>query len=240
MSLQLAVYVVIVDLPQVIGKPFVISCQETEKRGFPRALAAHKAEHKVKLGSRDKGPVDRPHEEEPEDLIRIVVRIRPEEVVQAVPDPLRPVPLLRIQVVLHRVVAVFMGDNRNGIPCLLFVGQPVGFLQVEEQVLHISVRHAASAPCDADVLYDVNTLRQKVLCNGPLKERVPLQHGQAVADAVFHTPFFGHVQQAADFFNAHVRLQRVHGAFRLPSYLRRQALPSFFQVIFNVFTARYR
>ena len=49
MPLHFAIYIVIVNLFQVIGEPFIFDCQQTEESGLSCTLSTHKAEHNFKL-----------------------------------------------------------------------------------------------------------------------------------------------------------------------------------------------
>ena len=52
---KLAVHVIIVQLPQIIGEPLVPDCQQTEESGLASPLTAYQAEHDFKFASRLKG-----------------------------------------------------------------------------------------------------------------------------------------------------------------------------------------
>ena len=51
MSLHLAVNIVIVNLFQVIGEPFVFDCQQSEERGLACTLTANQTKHHLKLAA---------------------------------------------------------------------------------------------------------------------------------------------------------------------------------------------
>ena len=55
MTLQLAVHIVVVQLPQIIRKPLVPDCQQTEEGGLASTLTAYQTEHDFKLAPRLKG-----------------------------------------------------------------------------------------------------------------------------------------------------------------------------------------
>lgn len=51
----LAVHIVIVQLPQIIGEPLIPDCQQTEEGGLASPLTADQTEHDFKLAPRLKG-----------------------------------------------------------------------------------------------------------------------------------------------------------------------------------------
>ena len=107
--MQLPVYVIIVQLPQVIGKPLVPDSEEPEESGLPGSLAAHQTEHDLKLRPRLEYPCHRPQHEQQEDFIIVIAHLRTEEMAQGIAHPLRPVPLQAVQVITDRVIPVFIG-----------------------------------------------------------------------------------------------------------------------------------
>ena len=60
-----------------------------------------------------------------------------ENMVQAGTDTLGSVPGQAVQVVSDGVIAVFVGNNPNDGGNLLFACQPIGFFQIQEQIVHI-------------------------------------------------------------------------------------------------------
>ena len=66
---------------------------------------------------------------------------------------------------------------------------------------------------EADGLYDVLAVGQDVVCDSPGKQRVTLEYGQAVPDALTDAAFLGSFQLRLDFLNALGWLHGVHGAF---------------------------
>ena len=62
--LQLAVHIFIVQLPQIVGEPLVLSCQQTEECGFSRTLTAHQTEHDFKFAAGMKCPMNRAQQEQ--------------------------------------------------------------------------------------------------------------------------------------------------------------------------------
>ncbi len=72
---------------------------------------------------------------------------------------------------------------------------------------------AVLVPVEADGLYDVLAVSQDVVCDSPGKQRVTLEYGQAVPDALADTAFLGSFQPRLDFLNALGWLHGVHGVF---------------------------
>ena len=62
-TLQLTVHAFIVQLPQIIGEPLVLACQQPEEGGFSRALTTHQTEHDLKFAAGVKRPVNRAQQE---------------------------------------------------------------------------------------------------------------------------------------------------------------------------------
>ena len=93
MPLQLPVYVIIVQLPQVIGKPLITDSKEPKEGGLPGSLTAHQTEHDLKLCPRLEYPCHCPQHEQQEDFVIVIIYLRTEEMAQGIAHPLRPVPL---------------------------------------------------------------------------------------------------------------------------------------------------
>ena len=108
---------------------------------------------------------------------------------------------------------VFIRHNPDGVINLLLIGKPVGFFQIEKQILHVRIVQGGAFPVEADGLYDVLAVGQDVVCDSPGKQRVTLEYGQAVPYALTDTAFLGSFQPRLDFLNALGRLHGVHGVF---------------------------
>ena len=104
-------------------------------------------------------------------------------------DALCAVPLQVVQVIPDRMVAVFIGNNLDGALHLFLAGKPVVFFQIQKQVVHVHVGQSGTGALPAQRLHNVNLLRQKVQAQRPTKQRVTLEHRQAVSDAVLHAAF---------------------------------------------------
>ena len=100
------------------------------------------------------------------------------------------------------MVAVFIGNNPDGGGNLFLTGKPIGFFQIQEQIVHIRVRDGGADAVVADGLYNVHSLGQQIFCDCPGKQRVILKDGQAVADTVADAAFLGAFQHGLDFLNA--------------------------------------
>ena len=108
---------------------------------------------------------------------------------QGVTDALCAVPLQAVQVIPDRMVAVFIGNNLDGALHLFLAGKPVVFFQIQKQVVHVHVGQRGTGALPAQRFHNVNLLRQKVQAQRPTKQRVMLEHRQAVSDAVLHAAF---------------------------------------------------
>ena len=58
---------------------------------------------------------------------------------QAEADSLCPVPHKGIEIVPDGMVLVFICHNPDGVINLFLIGKPVGFLQIEKQILHVRI-----------------------------------------------------------------------------------------------------
>src|SRR5699024_8319894 len=126
----LAVHVIIVQLPQIIGKPLVLYGQQPEEGGFPGSLAAYQTEHDLKLTAGAESPVDGSQQEQPQGMVSEVVRVGSQKMPQAVADTLFPVPDKAVQVVPDGMVAVGVCGQISGV-CYLFLACPaVGIFQI--------------------------------------------------------------------------------------------------------------
>ncbi|OFU42752.1 hypothetical protein HMPREF3071_13040 [Clostridium sp. HMSC19A11] len=90
--MEFAVYVVIVQLPQVIGEPLVFDCQQAEEGGLPGSLPAHQTEHDFKLAAGGKCPVDGSQQKQAQGLESILVLTGSQKVTQAGAYPFGSVP----------------------------------------------------------------------------------------------------------------------------------------------------
>ena len=73
------------------------------------------------------------------------------------------------------MVLVFIRHNPDGVINLLLIGKPVGFFQIEKQILHVRIVQGGAFPVEADGLYDVLAVSQDVVCDSPGKQRVTLE-----------------------------------------------------------------
>ncbi len=101
----------------------------------------------------------------------------------------------------------------DGVINLFLIGKPVGFFQIEKQILHVCIVQGGAFPVKADGLYDVLAVSQDVVCDSPGKQRVTLEYGQAVPYALTDTAFLGSFQSRLDFRGTLWRLHGVHGVF---------------------------
>ena len=67
------------------------------------------------------------------------------------------------------MIAVFIGNDPDGSGNLLFAGQPIGFFQIQEQIVHIRVRDSGAGTVVADGLNDVGALGQEIFGDCPGK-----------------------------------------------------------------------
>ena len=130
MTLQLSVDVIIVQPPQVVGKPFVPYRQQPEKGGLARTLTAHQTEHDLKLAAGSVCPVDRAQQKELQGFAGVGVRCGSQKVPQTEAYALRPVPYQTVQIVPYGVIAVLMGGKVGSVRDLPLAGQAVGFFKV--------------------------------------------------------------------------------------------------------------
>jgi len=53
------------------------------------------------------------------------------------------------------MVLVFIRHNPDGVINLFLIGKPVGFFQIEKQILHVRIVQGGAFSVEADGLYDV-------------------------------------------------------------------------------------
>ena len=116
MPLHLAVNIVIIDLLQVIGKPFVLDCQQSEESGLSRTLPTNKAEHDFKFASWLEHSADSSQHEQSQARISVLVVLRTEETGQSMADALCAVPFQTVQIVANGVIPVAVSNNGNISP----------------------------------------------------------------------------------------------------------------------------
>ena len=136
---SLAVHVIIVQLPQIIGKPLVPDCQQPEEGGFASPLTAYQTQHDFKLASGLKCPCNRPQHEQLQGFIGVIVHISSQKVPQTEADALSPVPCKAVQKIPDGVVLILIRHNPDGGFNLFLTGQPVGFFQIEKQIFHVRI-----------------------------------------------------------------------------------------------------
>ena len=224
--LQLAVYIFIVQLPQIVGKPLILACQQAKEGGLSRALTAHQTEHDFKFAAGTKCPMDRAKQEQPQRLKGVLICFRSQKMMQTKADALRAIPCEAVQIILDRVIAVLMGGKVGSIYDFLLTCQVVILFQIQPDVLHVRVGHGgAGASVIADGLDNVGAVGQQIVGNRTGEQRIVLKHRQAILDTVADTAFFRGVQHGFYFFNAHRRCYTARLHFELLLHLRRQALP---------------
>ena len=74
---------------------------------------------------------------------------------QAETDSLCPIPHKSIEIVLDGMVLVFIRHNPDGVINLFLIGKPVGFFQIEKQILLVRIVQGGAFSVEADGLYDV-------------------------------------------------------------------------------------
>ena len=57
-SLHFSVYIVIIDLFQIIGEPFIPHSQQSKEAGLARPLTAYQTQHQFKFDTRVEHPAD--------------------------------------------------------------------------------------------------------------------------------------------------------------------------------------
>ena len=105
------------------------------------------------------------------------------------------------------VYKILIRHNPDGGFNLFLTGKPVGFLQIEKQILHVRIGQGCAFSVKTDGLYDVLAVGQDVVGDCPGKHRVTLEYGQAVPYALADTAFLGGFQSCLYFLNALGRLQ---------------------------------
>ena len=130
MTLQLAVHVFIVQLPQIVRKPLVLACQQAEKGGLSRALTSYQTEHDLEFAARTKCPMDRAKQEQPQRLKGVLIRFRSEEMMKTIANTLRAIPCEAAQIVPDRMVAVLMSGEIGSIHDFLLACQVIILFQI--------------------------------------------------------------------------------------------------------------
>ena len=177
--LQLAIYVVIVQPPQVVREPFVLDRQQSEKAGLPRTLPAYQTKHRFKFASRLEHALNGSQQEDLHSFASVLVLCSTEKMVQNVGYPPRPIPFQAVQVVLDGMIAVLVGNDADSRFDLLFAGNTV-FLHPAQNILYVGVVQHLAGAGPAHRLYDVDALAQQVQPDGIGKHIVVLQNRDAV------------------------------------------------------------
>ena len=234
-SLQFAVYIVIVQFSQIIRKPLIPESQQPEECGLSRSLTAYQTKHDFKLAAGLKSPRNRPQHKQFQGFIAILADLSSKEVVQGISDAFRSVPRKAVQAVPDWMVLIFIRHNPDGVFNLFLTGQPIIFFQIKKQIFHIRICQGCTCSVIADGLNDVLAVSQAVISNRPGKHRVTLKHCQTVADALPDTALLRAFQFSFHFFNAPGRLHGVYCIFHVLLHLGRQVLIIVFQALSHPF-----
>ena len=91
-SLHFPIYIVIIDLFQIIGEPFIPHSQQAEEAGLARPLTAHQTQHQFKFDAGVEHPADGTQHENFQALGVELAFFCPQESVQGVWNAELPVP----------------------------------------------------------------------------------------------------------------------------------------------------
>ena len=105
----------IVQLFQIIGKPFVPDSQEAKERRFPRSLTAGQHQHQIKFRSRLKDTLHSSQHEQLEAGFIVIVDLRSQKMMQRIPDPIVTIPPQLSQIVPDRMKAMSAGHHPEGV-----------------------------------------------------------------------------------------------------------------------------
>lgn len=182
--LHFAVHVLIVQPFQVVGEPVVPACQQAKKGGLARPLAAHQAEHELELAARLKHPADGAQQKQPQRGFCVIILVRAQKAMQAVPNAVFTVPHKGIKEIPDGMVAVFIGHHHDRILQLLFHHQTIGLLEVHEQILDVHVAQGGALSVPAQWLDHIHLPGEHVFADGLFQQRVALQHPFVVRHGV--------------------------------------------------------
>ena len=89
-----------------------------------------------------------PQHEQLQGFIGVIVHISPQKVPQTEADALSPVPCKAVQKIPDGVVLILIRHNPDGGFNLFLTGKPVGFLQIEKQILPCPYRSGLCFLCE--------------------------------------------------------------------------------------------
>ena len=184
MSLHFPIYIVIIDLFQIIGEPFIPHSQQAEEAGLARPLTAHQTQHQFKFDAGVEHPADGTQHENFQALGVELAFFCPQESVQGVWNAELPVPAERLKIFLNGMEAVFIGNNADGIPQCLLMVQMVVPLKIQFEVAHVPFRDGTACPLPANIAHDAVPLGQHVESNGSPQVLVMLQNENAVVNGL--------------------------------------------------------
>ena len=156
-----------------------------------------------------------------------IVLWRAQEAVQHMTDALLAVPLQLFQAIPNGMVLVPMGHQRNRLLDALVVGEPVGLLHVQEDVVQIVVGEVVAVPRPGHLPCHRHPAGQHVELYGIPEQRVFFQHHHAVGQSLGHGSVLVAVKFLIDCVNRHERLRQ------LVHRLLVDIVPSVFQILLS-------
>ena len=199
MPLHLAEHIVVIDLLQIIGEPFIFAGQKAEEGRFTGSLTAYQTEHQFKLTSRFEYPVNGSQQKQTHDFGAIRTDFCAQEVMKHIGDTLGAVPHQMVQVFTDRVILVLVSHHRQRSADAVFVVQPISFFQIQHEIIEIRVTHGRGGAFPPQGLADVNAPGEDVVADGSMQHRIGHKDLIHILHGVFHLPFVIHLQKFPDF-----------------------------------------
>ena len=141
MSLHLAEHIVVINLLQVIGEPFILASKKAKEGRLTGSLSAHQTEHQFKLAARSEYTVNGSQQKQPHDFGTIRTYFCAQEVMKHIGDAFCAIPFQAVQIFPDWVILVLMCNHRQRSADAVFVVQPVSFFQIQHEVVEIRVVH---------------------------------------------------------------------------------------------------
>ena len=199
MSLHLAEHIVVINLLQVIGEPFILTGQKAEEGRFTGSLSTYQTEHQFKLTARSEYPVNGSQQKQTHDFGAIRTDFCTQEVMKYIGDALCAIPFHAVQILPDWVVLILVCNHRQCPADAVFVVQSVSFFQIQHEVVEVCVTHGRGSAFPPQGLTDVNAACEDVIADDSMQYRVRLKDLIHILHGVFHLPFIVHFQKLPDF-----------------------------------------
>ena len=196
------IYLTVVQLFQVIRKPVIIQCKETEECGFPGSLLTYQTEHFICLTTRTVDSAQRFHQEMFHNLIDKIRSISSHIPLQYITDSLLSVPFQLFQILTDWVVCPAVGFYAE---CLIHTFFTCELVIPFKEIIKISpaiIVQFADFLIPPEFFHNINPACQLVVLHALTHKRIISQHDHIISYRCFRSSLlciFQHLFHFIDF-----------------------------------------